>query len=155
VSNECNLILYKTIDTIDVKLHNVVYSNNKKLKIFNNKNYQKTMEQDYQYTFEDMLEGATLSHLYVQNRNVNEINKLSKNVILSKDIEGETALHYAATNNDVEICKILIGKCPELLYIKDIDSKTAYDWAKIYNDEYNNNLEVCLYLKSLMSISNE
>ena len=110
------------------------------------------MQQDYQHTFEDLVEGATLSHLHVQNRNIIELNKLPKDILLSTDIDGETALHYAATNDDLEICKVLIEDSPELLYIKDIDSKTAYDWAKSYNEEYNSHLEVCSYLKTLMDI---
>ena len=68
---------------------------------------------------------------------------------LSTDIDGETVA-LAATNDDLEICKVLIEDSPELLYIKDMDSKTAYDWAKSYNEEYNSHLEVCSYLKTLM-----
>ena len=105
------------------------------------------MEYNFQFTNDSLVTGATLSHLHVLNRKINEINKLSLDILLSKDIDGETALHYAATNDDLEICKILIERCPDLVNIKDNDSMTAYDWAKSYNEEYNSHIDVCSYLK--------
>jgi ankyrin repeat protein len=107
------------------------------------------MSENYQITIDDLVEGSTLSHLYVQNRNIEKLKILSLEFLLSQDNDGETALHYAATNDDIEICKLLIQKCPQLVNIKDVDSKTAYDWAKSYNEEYNSHIDVCDYFKNI------
>ena len=42
--------------------------------------------------------------------------------LLEQDQDGETALHYAAMNNELEICKILINRNPNIIGIKDIDN---------------------------------
>ena len=107
------------------------------------------MEEKFNYTIDHLVNGATISHLHVQNRNINEIKKLPICSLLSKDVDGETALHYAATNNDLEICKVLIEKCPQLVNIRDNDSLTAFDWAKLYNEEYNSHIEVCTYFENI------
>jgi len=96
----------------------------------------------------DLMEGATLSHLYVENRNIEGLYTLKKEELLNIDIDGETALHYAVFNDDVEICKILINKNKDIVNIKDIDNKTAYDWAMSYNEEYNSHTSVCEFLKN-------
>jgi len=95
----------------------------------------------------DLVEGASLSHLYVENRNIEGLHTLKKEEILNVDRDGESALHYAAVNDDVELCKILINKNKDIVNIKDIENKTAYDWAMSYNEEYNSHTSVCDFLK--------
>ena len=95
----------------------------------------------------DLVEGASLSHLYVENRNIEGLYTLKKEELLNVDRDGETALHYAAVNDDVELCKILINKNKDIVNIKDIEKKTAYDWAMSYNEEYNSHSSVCEFLK--------
>lgn len=97
-------------------------------------------------TFDDLVSGASEAHLAVQNRDIEHLTSLSPESLLIKDCDGETPLHYAATNDDLEICKILIKMNPGILQIKDIDNKTAYDWALAYNSEYNSHQEVCAFL---------
>lgn len=95
----------------------------------------------------DLVEGASLSHLYVENRNIEGLYTLKKEELLNVDRDGESALHYAAVNDDVELCKILIIKNKDIVNIKDIENKTAYDWAMSYNEEYNSHTSVCEFLK--------
>ena len=95
----------------------------------------------------DLVEGASLSHLYVENRNIEGLCTLKKEELLNVDRDGETALHYAAVNDDVELCKILINKNKDIINIKDIENKTAYDWVMSYNEEYNSHTSVCEFLK--------
>jgi len=95
----------------------------------------------------DLVEGASLSHLYVENRNIEGLYTLKKEELLNVDRDGETALHYAAVNDDVELCKILINKNKDIVNIKDIENKTAYDWVMSYNEEYNSHSSVCEFLK--------
>lgn len=95
----------------------------------------------------DLVKGASLSHLYVENRNIEGLYTLKKEELLNVDRDGETALHYAAVNDDVELCKILINKNKDIINIKDIENKTAYDWVMSYNEEYNSHTSVCEFLK--------
>ena len=95
----------------------------------------------------DLVKGASLSHLYVENRNIEGLYTLKKEEVLNVDRDGETALHYAAVNDDVELCKILINKNKDIINIKDIENKTAYDWVMSYNEEYNSHTSVCEFLK--------
>lgn len=95
----------------------------------------------------DLVEGASLSHLYVENRNIEGLYTLKKEELLKVDSDGETALHYAVVNDDVELCKILINQNIQIVNIKNVDNKTAYDWAMSYNEEYNSHCSVCEFLK--------
>ena len=96
---------------------------------------------------EDLTEDATDVHLAVVNRNIEAIYTFETHRLLEQDQDGETALHYAAINNELEICKILINRNPNIIDIKDIDNMTAYDWACEYNNEYNSHIEICDFLK--------
>lgn len=99
----------------------------------------------------DLTEGAGLTHLYVENRNFPELEKIDPALLLHKDGDGETAFHYAATNGDIEVCKLLIRRNPQLFNITDIEGKTAYDWVVSYNEEYNSHGEMLTYLRTLIS----
>jgi ankyrin repeat protein len=95
----------------------------------------------------ELAEGATKAHLAVENNDISVIQLIEPSSILVQDNDGETPLHYAATNGNVEICKILVEKNPKILTIKDVDNKTAYDWALAYNAEYNgSHKDVCDFL---------
>ena len=96
---------------------------------------------------EDLVEDATDVHLAVENRNIEVLYTFEIARLLEQDRDGETALHYAAVNDDLEICKILIQRNPEIIGIKDVEYKTAYDWACEYNNEYNSHIEICEFLK--------
>ena len=62
----------------------------------------------------DLIEGATWPHLAVENKDYETLISARGIDFNCIDCEGETPLHYAASNNDVEICKILISKSPDL-----------------------------------------
>ena len=98
-------------------------------------------------TLDKLVPGATHAHIAVEKRDTKAITSIDPAILLTKDRDGETPLHYAATNNDIEICKILINMNPSIVHIKDIDGKTAYDWALAYNSEYNgSHNDVCDFL---------
>ena len=104
------------------------------------------MNSEYITNSNDLPEGATIYHLAVENRNHNQLKKAS-NINLEKlDRDGESVLHYAAVNNDIETCKLLLELNPNLKDIKCIEGKTALDWAKEYQSEYNSHQEVCDFL---------
>lgn len=96
---------------------------------------------------EDLVEDATDVHLAVENRDIEALYNFEPSRLLDQDSDGETALHYAATNNELELCKILINRNPNIIHIKDIDNMTAYDLACEYNQEYNSHQTVCEFLK--------
>ena len=99
----------------------------------------------------DLVDGATLSHLAVETRDIYYLTTVNKDEFLKTDIDGETPLHYASINDDLEICKILISRNPTIINIKDIENKTAYDWILEYNLEYNSHNDI---LKELLSHTN-
>jgi ankyrin repeat protein len=101
-------------------------------------------------SIEDLVYGATLSHLAVENRDIKFLTNVNKEDLLIKDRDGETPLHYAALNDDLEICKLLILRNPELINIKDIENKTAYDWSYEYNLEYNSHIDIINELKQYL-----
>lgn len=96
---------------------------------------------------EDLVEDATDVHVAVENRNIEALYTFDIIRLLEQDCDGETALHYAAINDDLEICKILINRNREIVGIKDVEDKTAYDWACEYNNEYKSHNEICEFLK--------
>ena len=111
-------------------------------------NYIEVNEKIYiESDLNDLVEGASLPHLYVENRNIEGLYTLKKEELLNIDRDGETALHYAVVNDDLELCKILINQNKNIVNIKDVENKTAYDWAMIYNEEYNSHISVCEFLK--------
>jgi ankyrin repeat protein len=98
-------------------------------------------------TMLDLVPEATVAHLAVENCDTKALCALTSESLLTQDRDGETALHYAATNGNLEMCKLLINMNTDIVHIKDIDNKTAYDWAVAYNIEYNGtHQEVCDYL---------
>lgn len=96
---------------------------------------------------EDLVEDATDVHLAVENRDIEALNTFEPSRLIEQDRDKETALHYAAVNDDTDICKILISRNPNIIHMKDIENKTAYDWACEYNHEYNSHQTVCAFLK--------
>ena len=95
---------------------------------------------------DDLVLGATIVHLAVETRDLETIKNASKDLLSKSDKDGETPLHYATTNDDLEICKLLLSKNPELLNIKCVDGKTALDLAIDYYLEYNSHLEIITFL---------
>ena len=104
------------------------------------------MESPILNTMKDLSEGATIYHLSVENRDHEHLKKASKINLETLDRDGESVLHYAAVNNDIETCKLLLELNPNLKDIKCIEGKTALDWAKEYQSEYNSHQEVCDFL---------
>ena len=99
-------------------------------------------------TINELVSGATLAHVAVENRDSNALRLMDPTSLLKQDRDGETVLHYAATNGDLKMCKIIIELNPDIVNITDIENKTAYDWALAYNEEYNGtHQEVCDYLQ--------
>lgn len=98
-------------------------------------------------TITDLVSGATAAHLAVENRDTVAMRLIDPAILSKQDRDGETPLHYAATNGDLEMCKLLINMNPDIVHIKDMDNMTAYDWAISYNSEYNGtHQEVCDFL---------
>ena len=95
----------------------------------------------------DLVKYATMSHLAVENRDINYLTNVDRNELSKKDRDGETPLHYAAVNDDFEICKLLVSRNPEIINIKDVENKTAYDWVLEYNLEYNSHINIINFLK--------
>ena len=54
--------------------------------------------------------------------------------------------NYIVVNDDLETCKLLLSKNPALLNIKCIEGKTALDWVKEYNAEYNSHIDIINFL---------
>ena len=99
----------------------------------------------------DLVDGANNAHLAVENRDLIALSDETPESIIVQDRDGETPLHYAATNGDLNICKMLVNMNPLVVHIKDIENKTAYDWAVAYNIEYNgSHQDVCDFLKNYM-----
>ena len=98
-------------------------------------------------TIDDLCEGVTIYHLAVENRDHEQLKKASKIELETLDRDGESVLHYAAVNNDLETCKLLLELNPSLKDIKCIDGKTALEWAKSYNEEYKTFHKVCDFLE--------
>ena len=112
---------------------------------------QSTHEDKIVLTLDDLVEGATLVHLAVENNDISYINTANKELIIKVDRDLETPLHYAVVNNNLELCKILLNKAPELLNMKCIEYKSALDWGNEYNLEYNNShIEVVNFLEQKM-----
>ena len=97
-------------------------------------------------TIDDLCEGVTIYHLAVENRDHEQLKKASKIDLETLDRDGESVLHYAAVNNDIETCKLLLELNPNLKDIKCIEGKTALDWAKEYQSEYKTFQPLCDFL---------
>jgi len=103
---------------------------------------------DFIKDMSDLVSGATIVHVAVENRDLETIKNASKDLISKLDIDGESPLHYAAVNDDLEICKLLLSKSPELLNMKCEEGKTALEWAKAYHAEYNSHSEIINFLEN-------
>ena len=57
---------------------------------------------DYIRDMRDLVPGATIVHLAVENRDIEKINNASKDLLIRCDRDGESPLHYAAVNDDLE-----------------------------------------------------
>ena len=97
-------------------------------------------------TLDDLIIGANEAHLAVENKDMGYLEKCDIKLFMEKDRDGETPLHYAAVNDDLEICKLLVERNSEIITIKDIEHKTAYDWCLEYFDEYTSHEKIIEFL---------
>ena len=89
-----------------------------------------------------LIESATPMHYAVEKRDKSTLLQATIHELLQTDDSGDTLLHYAVANNDLEITKLLFYKCPALLNMVDKTGKTALYWAK--EDKFT---EVIAFLK--------
>lgn len=97
-------------------------------------------------TLDDLVPGATKYHLAVENKDFKFIENSKPEFLEIVDRDGESPLHYAAVNDDIEMCKLLLKINPKLKNIKCIENKTALDWALEYHLEYNTHYTLIMYL---------
>lgn len=71
----------------------------------------------------------------IEDKNISLLRSLPLSELLVKDCDNETALHWAATNGELEMCKYLLLKCPSLINMIDDDGLTAYDHAFRYSSD--------------------
>ena len=93
-----------------------------------------------------LLSSATECHTAVEENNTCFLLAARNEDLLVPDEDGETPLHYAASNNNIKICELLVSKCELLVYSRDKDGKTALDWAREW-DCY----EVITFLESIQA----
>lgn len=97
-------------------------------------------------TLDDLVPGETKYHLAVENKDFKFIENSKPEFLEIVDRDGESPLHYAAVNDDIEMCKLLLKINPKLKNIKCIENKTALDWALEYHLEYNTHYTLIMYL---------
>jgi len=97
-------------------------------------------------TIDDLISGANKAHLAVENKDLEFLKTCDTQLFMAKDRDGETPLHYAAVNDDIEICKLLIERNPDIVNITDIENKTAYEWCLEYFDEYSSHTKIIEFL---------
>lgn len=96
----------------------------------------------YRNKLEDLVDKATIYHLAVENRNIKKLKNAPTDKLLKQDCDGETVLHYAIANNDLEISELLIKKTAKLLFIKCDRGKTPLQLAKDYKEEYESYIKI-------------
>ena len=106
-----------------------------------------TPEETMPTTLDDLAEGATIYHLAVETRDTTLLGIANADDLVKVDIDMETPLHYAAVNDDLEICKLLLSKAPKLKNMRCEEGKTALDWALLYNEEYNSHADLIRFLQ--------
>ena len=82
---------------------------------------------------QNLVDGATIYHLAVENNDLYVIQSATLNDLLRQDRDEETVLHYAATNGNSQICEYLIKNFPSLINILDNDGRDALSWAREFN----------------------
>ena len=106
-----------------------------------------TPEETIHHNIDDLVEGATIHHLAVENRDIDVLMMAKENDLLTVDRDKETPLHYATVNDDLEICKLLLTKAPQLKNMQCVEGKTVLDWAIEYNAEYNSHVDIIEFLQ--------
>ena len=95
----------------------------------------------------DLSVGATIYHLAVENRDISLLLTAKENQLFEVDRDKETPFHYAAINDDLEICELLLKKAPSLKDMECVEGKTALDWVIEYNNEYNSHIDIIAFLQ--------
>jgi ankyrin repeat protein len=103
-------------------------------------------------TIEDLTFGANKAHLAVENKDFEFLKTCDTQLFMAKDRDGETPLHYAAVNDDLEICKLLIERNPDIVNITDIENKTAYDWCLEYYNEHTSHTKIIKLLVAYVDV---
>ena len=106
-----------------------------------------TLDESNIHSLDDLVEGATIYHLAVENRDTATLLSAAEENLMKVDRDKETPLHYAAVNDDLEICKLLLSKAPHLKEMKCVEGKTALDWVIEYNEEYNSHVDIIAFLQ--------
>jgi ankyrin repeat protein len=106
-----------------------------------------TLDEQILTTIEDLIEGATDAHVATENRDISILMSFSEEDLLKQDIDGETVLHYAVSNEDLEICELLTTRNSQIVHIKDIEGKTAFDYAVEYKNKLETHKEICDFLQ--------
>ena len=106
-----------------------------------------TSEETIPKMLDDLVEGSTIYHLAVENRDTAILLSATEDNLLKVDRDKETPLHYAAVNDDLELCKLLLSKAPALRDMRCVEGKSALDWVIEYNEEYNSHVEMIAFLK--------
>ena len=70
-------------------------------------------------TLDDLVKDASKAHLVVENRDLDYLSTIDMKELLNVDCDLETPLHYAVSNNDIEICKLIIERVPTIINMKE------------------------------------
>lgn len=108
-----------------------------------------SQEEQIMTTIEDLVKKSTDAHVAVENRDIQTLMSYPEEELLKQDIDGETVLHYAVSNEDLEICELLVSRNSQIVHIKDIDGKTAFDYAIECKNKLETHKEICDFLHKL------
>ena len=67
---------------------------------------------------DNLVTDATETHLAVENRDINHLSSVDVKELLKVECDLETPLHYATSNNDIEICKLIIERASRIINMK-------------------------------------